>query len=55
VADDTGGVGMTRWEAWNDIRETWEKYKKIDHPEYTTSELLIAEELLDDIERLIEP
>ena len=44
---------MTREEAFDDLRETWEKYVDIDHPSYTTADRRQVEDLLDDIERLI--
>jgi hypothetical protein len=44
---------MNRQEAFDDIRDVWEEYVDIAHPEYTTTDKDIASELLDDIERLV--
>jgi len=46
---------MNRQEAFRDIKEIWEQYVDIACPQYTTADKRLVEELLDDIERLIDP
>lgn len=44
---------MTREECFDDLREVWETYVDIAHPEYTTIDKRLVEDLLDDIEALL--
>jgi len=44
---------MTKQQAIDDIIETWNKYKEIDHPEYTSDDQRIADNLLNDISNLL--
>jgi len=44
---------MTKQQAIEDIIETWNKYKEIDHPEYTSDDQRIADNLLNDISNLL--
>ena len=36
------------------IIETWEKYGAIENPNYTSSDIRKADEILDDLERLLQ-
>ena len=50
------GVSMARpkEELIEGIIETWEKYGAIENPNYTSSDIRKADEILDDLERLLQ-
>jgi len=37
------------------ILETWEKYKYLDNPSLTSTEITLCDDMLDDLQRLITP
>lgn len=45
---------ITKMEALEAIIETWNKYKNIDHDYFTTDDIHVADEILDDVYRELE-
>ena len=44
---------MTKEELLSGIRETWDNYGEVENPGWTTEQLRKADDILDDLERLI--